>query len=82
MKKEDFRIIEFDGEFKIERICATKSNNLHWFNINDRGIATSKHFEYGWSNGLPMEPLGTIEAALKKVDIIVKGKIIHSLKND
>jgi len=88
MKTEDFRIVEYDGAFKIEKSvhewdCFSsffyKKLVHRWRNVNDDGLVTRYCVEKGWSNGKPCETYNTLKFAKEKISIMIHGKIIHTI---
>ena len=79
MKKEDFIIVEYDYTFIIERSWIGSKGNHYWGKVNHSGEVTTKHWEYGWQNGLPIKPLSTLIEAQNKIKWMIKGKIIHTI---
>jgi hypothetical protein len=85
----EYRVIEYDGAFKIQKsyygqqpLFFWNDTPVYWSDVNDKGERTHwkvHEFGSGWWNGKPCKTYETLEDAHKKIEIMEHGDIVHSV---
>jgi len=82
MKKEDFRVVEYNGKFRVQRLFETtegrgrkKRTATEWHYVSDHG--NQPFYFRGMAVVEPMKSFKTLDVAWAMVDIIIQGYIYH-----
>ena len=83
MKKSEFRIEEYDGEFRVQRLFSRtvgrgrkKKEVVKYKNVDEFGL---EPFYFRGLIRKAMGPFATLQEAENMVDVIIKGKKFHYL---
>ena len=83
MKKHEFRIEEYNGEFRVQRFFEydpydyrrRKKPVNEWINISDRGM--KPYYFHAIPVIESMRPFKSLKDARRMIDIIIEGKKYH-----
>ena len=84
MKKDDFKIVEYDGVFTIKRRQMQRcwwwqSYSEYWVDVDDNGEYLMLDTDFNKLNH-PGKTYDNIHDALNKIETILKGEIIHEIQ--